>query len=203
MEPALSETPAPFPDAETSPDVLRTWFRFLRLHQRITARAAAEYRRIGLSIPQFDLLSTLSEREGISQQEVAERLYVTKGNVSGLLDRLAALGFVERRALPNDRRSYALYLTDEGRAMAPATWPTLPSVAHTMASGHQSRLASARSPGSSRTSAQASSRRARKASSNKTTGAESLPVADAAPPAISMGGVGDPEFGAGLIGIAP
>lgn len=117
MEPALSEKPAPLPEAASSPDVLRTWFRFLRLHQRITARAAAEYRRIGLSIPQFDLLSTLSEREGISQQEVAERLYVTKGNVSGLLDRLAALGFVERRALPNDRRSYALHLTEEGRAI--------------------------------------------------------------------------------------
>ena len=98
-------------------DLFRTWFRFLRLHQRITNRAAQEFRRIGLSIPQFDLLSTLSEREGVSQQELAERLYVTKGNVSGLIDRLAAQGYVERRALPTDRRSYALHLTDEGRAV--------------------------------------------------------------------------------------
>lgn len=98
-----------------SSDPLRIWFRFLRLHQRITGRAAQEFRRIGLSIPQFDLLSTLSEREGASQQEIAERLYVTKGNVSGLIDRLAALGLVERRALPADRRSYALHLTAEGR----------------------------------------------------------------------------------------
>ena len=98
-----------------SSDPLRIWFRFLRLHQRITGRAAQEFRRIGLSIAQFDLLSTLSEREGASQQEIAERLYVTKGNVSGLIDRLAALGLVERRALPADRRSYALHLTAEGR----------------------------------------------------------------------------------------
>jgi DNA-binding MarR family transcriptional regulator len=98
-------------------DVLRTWFRFLRLHQRITTRAAQEYRRIGLSIPQFDLLSTLSEREGVSQQEIAQRLYVTKGNVSGLIDRLEALGLVERRALPTDRRSYALHLTPRGRSL--------------------------------------------------------------------------------------
>lgn len=101
--------------APASSDPLRIWFRFLRLHQRITGRAAQEFRRIGLSIPQFDLLSTLSEREGASQQEIAERLYVTKGNVSGLIDRLAALGLVERRALPADRRSYALHLTAEGR----------------------------------------------------------------------------------------
>lgn len=109
---------ASLPAGEASdPDVLRTWFRFLRLHQRITARAAHEYRRIGLSIPQFDLLSTLSEREGVSQQELAARLYVTKGNVSGLIDRLAAQGLVERRALPADRRSYALHLTARGRAL--------------------------------------------------------------------------------------
>ncbi|MCP8939285.1 MarR family transcriptional regulator [Alsobacter sp. SYSU M60028] len=97
--------------------VLRTWFRFLRLHRRITARAAQEFRELGLSIPQFDVLSTLSEQEGLSQQELAERLYVTKGNVSGLIDRMAAQKLVERRAIPGDRRSNALYLTPEGRAL--------------------------------------------------------------------------------------
>jgi MarR family transcriptional regulator, organic hydroperoxide resistance regulator len=105
---------SPYP---ADPQVLRTWFRFLRLHQRITARAGQEFRRIGLSIPQFDLLSSLSEQEGVSQQELAERLYVTKGNVSGLIDRLEASGLVERRAPPQDRRSYALYLTDQGRRL--------------------------------------------------------------------------------------
>jgi DNA-binding MarR family transcriptional regulator len=102
---------------QADPPVLRTWFRFLRLHQRISARAGQEFRRIGLSIPQFDLLSSLSEREGVSQQELAERLYVTKGNVSGLIDRLEASGLVERRALPQDRRCHALYLTAEGQRL--------------------------------------------------------------------------------------
>jgi MarR family transcriptional regulator, organic hydroperoxide resistance regulator len=107
-------------DQPPTEDVLRTWFRFLRLHQRITSRATLEFRRLGISIPQFDLLSTLSEHEGVSQQEIAQRLYVTKGNVSGLIDRLEAQGYVERRALPNDRRSYALHLTKEGRRLAEA-----------------------------------------------------------------------------------
>jgi DNA-binding MarR family transcriptional regulator len=100
-----------------SPPVMRTWFRFLRLHQTITTRATQELRTTGLSIPQFDLLSTVWEREGVSQQEIAERLYVTKGNVSGLVDRLGASGLMERRSLPHDRRSHALYLTDAGRAV--------------------------------------------------------------------------------------
>ncbi|KPH81544.1 MarR family transcriptional regulator [Bosea vaviloviae] len=106
---------APRADA-TEPD--RVWFRFMRLHQRMLMKMTARVRALGLSIPQFDLLSTLTEREGISQNELAERLYVTKGNVSGLVDRLVQAGLVERRAIAGDRRSYAMHLTPEGRRLA-------------------------------------------------------------------------------------
>lgn len=53
-----------------------------------------------------------------SQQDLAERLYVTKGNISGLIDRLAAAGLVERRTIASDRRSHAIFLTAAGRAAA-------------------------------------------------------------------------------------
>ena len=104
--------------AATEPD--RVWFRFMRLHQRMLMQMTARIRTLGLSIPQFDLLSTLTEQEGISQSELAERLYVTKGNVSGLVDRLVQAGLVERRAIAGDRRSYAMHLTPEGRRLADA-----------------------------------------------------------------------------------
>lgn len=106
------------PHAATEPD--RVWFRFMRLHQRMLMQMTARIRALGLSIPQFDLLSTLTEQEGISQSELAERLYVTKGNVSGLVDRLVQAGLVERRAIAGDRRSYAMHLTPEGRRLAEA-----------------------------------------------------------------------------------
>jgi DNA-binding MarR family transcriptional regulator len=103
---------------DPEPDPLRIWFRFVRLHRRASNAIANELKPIGLSIPQFDLLSTLTEREGVSQQDLAERLYVTKGNVSGLLDRMVEAGLVERRPIPNDRRSNALFLTTKGRTLA-------------------------------------------------------------------------------------
>ncbi|MRI53298.1 MarR family transcriptional regulator [Methylobacterium sp. DB1607] len=99
-------------------DPLRAWFRFIRLSRRVTAAVAGELREIGLSIPQFDVLSTLSEQEGLTQQELAARLYVTKGNVSGLIDRLVEAGLVERRPIPGDRRSHALHLTRVGAELA-------------------------------------------------------------------------------------
>jgi len=99
-------------------DAVRIWFRLLRLQTRINLSITARVREIGLSVPQCDVLTTLTEREGISQQDLAARLYVTKGNISGLIDRLEAAKLVERRSIEGDRRSHAIYLTPQGRALA-------------------------------------------------------------------------------------
>ncbi len=99
-------------------DALRVWFRLIRLHTRSRMAVANRLRAFDLSVPQCDVLTTLTEQEGMSQQELASRLYVTKGNISGLIDRLVASGLVERRSLQGDRRSHAIFLTPEGREMA-------------------------------------------------------------------------------------
>jgi MarR family transcriptional regulator, organic hydroperoxide resistance regulator len=99
-------------------DATRVWFRLLRLESRINTALGSRLRALGLTAPQCDVLTTLTEREGLSQQELAERLYVTKGNISGLIDRLVGSGLVERRAIAGDRRSHAIYLTQSGRCRA-------------------------------------------------------------------------------------
>src|SRR5208337_2421218 len=97
---------------------IRVWFRLVRMMARMQAAISDRLRETGISIPQCDVLTTLTEQEGVSQQQLAERLYVTKGNISGLLDRLEEAGFVERRPAESDRRQYSIHLTDSGRAMA-------------------------------------------------------------------------------------
>jgi DNA-binding MarR family transcriptional regulator len=114
----LMQEPAPAPDPPVPERTMRIWLRLIRLEARMQAAVAERLRMIGVSIPQCDVLTTLSEQEGVSQQELAKRLYVTKGNISGLLDRLEAAGFVERRSTANDRRQYAIFLTEPGREMA-------------------------------------------------------------------------------------
>jgi DNA-binding MarR family transcriptional regulator len=99
-------------------DALRVWFRLIRLQTRARLAIANRLRELELSVPQCDVLTTLTEREGVSQQELAARLYVTKGNISGLIDRLVASGLVERRSLAGDRRSHAIHLTPTGRDLA-------------------------------------------------------------------------------------
>src|SRR5271156_6335768 len=97
---------------------VRVWFRFIRLESRLQIAVSERLREIGLSVPQCDVLTTLTEAEGVSQQELAKRLYVTKGNISGLLDRLEGAGLVQRRSTAVDRRQYEIYLTATGREAA-------------------------------------------------------------------------------------
>ena len=101
-----------------NPAARRVWFRLARLNSQAKAVLADELREIDLSVPQCDVLTTLTEAEGVSQQTLAKRLYVTKGNISGLLDRLETAGLVERRSTAADRRQYEIYLTTAGREAA-------------------------------------------------------------------------------------
>ncbi|MBV8566790.1 MAG: MarR family transcriptional regulator [Methylobacteriaceae bacterium] len=106
------------PKTISEDDALRIWFRFLRLGSRIRCEIGNRLKALGISIPQCDVLTTLTEAEGLSQQDLATRLYVTKGNISGLIDRLVEAHLVERRKGGADRRSHAIFLTSEGRRIA-------------------------------------------------------------------------------------
>jgi MarR family transcriptional regulator, organic hydroperoxide resistance regulator len=99
---------------------VRVWFRLVRLETRMRVAVSESLRKIGLSVPQCDVLTTLTEKQGVSQQDLAQRLYVTKGNISGLIDRLALAGLVERRSIAGDKRQHAIFLTDSGCAAAEA-----------------------------------------------------------------------------------
>lgn len=98
------------------------WLRFQNRFERRTSETLAKH---GLTRSQFDVLATLWHGDGIHQQELAQRLLVTKGNVVGLIDRVGAAGWVERRPDPDDRRALRLYLTEKGREIVAKAFPDI------------------------------------------------------------------------------
>ncbi len=102
--------------ASLSPSVL-AWLHLLRVQHKIHRREIAHLAEYDLTLPQFDVLAQLYHEEGITQQTLAERLFVTKGNVCGLMDRMMEQGLVERRQDPDDRRANMLYLTPKGKTL--------------------------------------------------------------------------------------
>lgn len=71
----------------------------------------ARARGIGVTRPQWRVLTTLLRNEGVNQGRLAELLDVEPITVCRMVDRLQEADLVERRADPADRRSWRLFLT--------------------------------------------------------------------------------------------
>lgn len=99
------------------------WLQLVRAYNFIEARISADLRDDNLTLAQFDVLVALVKKGAISQQEMADHLLVTKGNVVGLIDRLSARGLVERRASGTDRRVNLLQITSRGRRVVERALP--------------------------------------------------------------------------------
>jgi DNA-binding MarR family transcriptional regulator len=76
---------------------------------------------------EFALLRAVGAAEGQSQQAIGERLQIPPSRMVAFVDALEARGLLERRANPQDRRSWALHLTRDGREVLDSAY-TLASV---------------------------------------------------------------------------
>lgn len=74
--------------------------------------------RLGLSLAQCRLLGVLAWHAGetpLSQAELAQKLGLTAMAIATMCDRLAAAGWIERRAHPEDRRVNHLHIKPAAR----------------------------------------------------------------------------------------
>jgi DNA-binding MarR family transcriptional regulator len=90
------------------------WMHLGRILQKINLWLSRQLELYDLTPAQFDVLVQLHLAPDISQQMLADRLLVTKGNIVGLLDRLERADLVERRADPTDGRAHVISLTERG-----------------------------------------------------------------------------------------
>jgi len=88
-----------------------------RLRRVVVDRAL---RPLGITRSQWWVLAFLSRRDGMTQTALAADLDLTKVAIGGLIDRLEAAGFVERRADRSDGRARRVYLTRAGAKMVGA-----------------------------------------------------------------------------------
>ncbi len=96
---------------------LRLWLRMMALQKLIVNELRRRLRTsFAMSLARFDLMSQLdSVRSGMRMGELSDRLMVTTGNITGLVDELEADGLVERMADPSSRRASLVRLTPKGR----------------------------------------------------------------------------------------
>ncbi len=97
---------------------LRLWLRLLRASRGIENGVRNFLREeYGFTLPRFDVLAALHRAgDGLTMSELSRELMVSNGNVTGIVDRLAEDGFVERKHRKGDRRTSLLQLTEAGRS---------------------------------------------------------------------------------------
>ncbi|MEO8166544.1 MAG: MarR family transcriptional regulator [Betaproteobacteria bacterium] len=83
-------------------------------YQAFEAYAAVHVRKLGLTAAQFDIIATLGNTPGMTCKELAEKTLITKGTLTGVLDRMEARRLVRREASDADRRQIFVALTPLG-----------------------------------------------------------------------------------------
>ena len=68
-----------------------------------------------LSAPQLRTICVIGRNENIRMKDIADRMELTTGTVTVMIDRLQVMGLVERCRNESDRRSYKILLSEKGR----------------------------------------------------------------------------------------
>ncbi|SHN13173.1 DNA-binding transcriptional regulator, MarR family [Cyclobacterium lianum] len=100
-----------------------------------TARKVKQYAQQKFKVKEFDItvdqwlvMKNLDEREKLSQTELAHLVFKDHPTLTRIIDILCKKNFVERIQHPEDRRSYQLHLTAEGKEKVAALKPQIASI---------------------------------------------------------------------------
>jgi DNA-binding MarR family transcriptional regulator len=98
-------------------DELRLWLRLFTCKEMIEGEVRRRLRdTFEVTLPRFDLMAQLDRTpKGMTLGELSQRMMVSNGNVTGLVDRLVEQGLINRRPSPKDRRAQIVSLTAQGR----------------------------------------------------------------------------------------
>ena len=95
---------------------LRLWLRIVSCTQLVEQEIRTMLReKFDMTLPRFELLSALDRVvDGLTMSELSRWLMVSKGNVTGIAERLSEDGFIRREPTPTDRRSFMVTMTEQG-----------------------------------------------------------------------------------------
>ncbi len=123
-------------EKETSDREVMLWVRlamtFNVVYQEIKHELNKEE---NITVPQLEIIACLDRTKGLSLSEIAERLLVTGGNITGLIDRMERDGYVHRVRDKTDRRVVKALLTEKGFELYKSFYPRYKKIMQRINSG--------------------------------------------------------------------
>jgi MarR family transcriptional regulator, 2-MHQ and catechol-resistance regulon repressor len=96
----------------------------VRSYQAFSAYSEAHIRQFDLTPAQFDVIATLGNTNGLSMGEIGEKTLITKGTLTGVIDRLIQKQLVLREVPPDNRRNVIVQLTPQGQQIFEQSFPS-------------------------------------------------------------------------------
>jgi len=95
---------------------LRLWLQMLKATRSVEGELRNQLRKShDTTLPRFDVLATLlANPEGMKMSDLSQRLMVSNGNVTSIVNRLVKNGLVDRTNLESDRRAFLAKITPKG-----------------------------------------------------------------------------------------
>lgn len=85
-----------------------------RLHQIAVGIFVQETESLGITPMQYAALQTVVQQPGMDQRSLSRAIALDASTTGGVVDRLEARQFIERRTSPADRRVRLLHVTEAG-----------------------------------------------------------------------------------------
>lgn len=95
----------------------------VRAYQAFEAYDARHMRQYGITVPQADVIFTLGNTEGMVFKEIGKHTLITKGTLTGVVNRLEEKGLVKRSTCPEDHRRMYVLLTTRGEKLFRDVFP--------------------------------------------------------------------------------
>ena len=90
-------------------------FKLSRVMRKVQRYYENSLSSFGVTPVQFYVLSALWENDGVKFKDLARSLNMDGSTLTGLLDRMERLDYVERRDDPEDRRSLLIFLKEKAK----------------------------------------------------------------------------------------
>ncbi len=94
------------------------WTTSSNVHQQLRLSLADGLARHKIDLPTYDILASVYWNPGLTQSEMADKLFVGRSNLSMLMPELEKNGLLRREASTRDKRVRRLFLTQEGETKA-------------------------------------------------------------------------------------
>ena len=102
---------------------LGTVRELVRAYQSFASYSEAFVRQHDLTPAQFDVIATLGNTQGMTMGDIGEKTLITKGTLTGVVDRMLKKGLVTREVPPENRRSVIVKLTPDGEDLFEQVFP--------------------------------------------------------------------------------